>query len=34
MLQADAYGAAGAVHCLLFGDYMEVDRVQDAEGET
>jgi checkpoint serine/threonine-protein kinase len=32
--QADAYGAAGVVHCLLFGEYMEVERVMDAEGST
>ncbi len=30
--QADCYGACGVVHCLLFGDYMEVDRVMDAAG--
>ena len=24
--QADAYGAAGVIHCLLFGDYMEVEK--------
>jgi hypothetical protein len=32
--QADAYGAAGVVHCLLFGEYMEVERVMNAEGFT
>lgn len=32
LYQADAYGACGVVHCLLFGDYMEVERVQDAAG--
>lgn len=32
--QADAYGAAGVVHCLLFGEYMEVERVVNAEGST
>jgi len=32
--QADAYGAAGVVHCLLFGNYMEVERVMNAEGST
>jgi checkpoint serine/threonine-protein kinase len=30
--QADAYGAAGVVHCLLFGEYMDVERV--VEGAT
>jgi checkpoint serine/threonine-protein kinase len=32
--QADAYGAAGVIHCLLFGEYMEVERVMNAEGST
>ncbi|GAB4819516.1 hypothetical protein N2152v2_006562 [Parachlorella kessleri] len=32
LYQADCYGVCGVVHCLLFGDYMEVDRVRDAEG--
>ena len=32
--QADAYGAAGVLHCLLFGDYMEVERVMNSEGGT
>lgn len=33
--QADAYGVAAVVHCLLFGDYMEVERVAHADsGET
>ena len=30
--QADAYAAAGVAHCLLHGDYMEVDRVADPQG--
>lgn len=32
--QGDAYGAAGVLHCLLFGEYMEVERVMNAEGAT
>ena len=27
--QADAYGVAATVHCLLYGRYMEVERVQE-----
>ena len=34
LYQADCYGVCGVVHCLLFGDYMEVDRVRDAAGGT
>jgi checkpoint serine/threonine-protein kinase len=32
--QADAYGAAGVIHCLLFGEYMDVERVMTDNGET
>lgn len=28
--QADAYGAAATLHTLLFGQYMEVERVRDS----
>ena len=27
MWQADAYGVAAVIHCLLFGEYMDVERV-------
>lgn len=30
--QADAYGTAATLHCLLFGQYMEVERVVPADG--
>jgi hypothetical protein len=29
--QADAYGVAGCLHCMLFGDYMQVERVVDCQ---
>ena len=33
--QSDVYCTAGVVHCLLFGEYMQVERVMDsATGET
>ena len=33
--QADAYAAAGVAHCLLYGQYMEVERVRcNATGEA
>ena len=27
--QADAYGVAGCLHCMLFGDYLQVERIVD-----
>ena len=33
--QADTYGVACVIHCMIFGQYMEVDRVKDEmTGET
>ena len=30
--QADAYALAGTLHCLLFGEYMAVERAMDSAG--
>jgi checkpoint serine/threonine-protein kinase len=30
--QADAYSVAGVLHCLLFGEYMDIERVVSAKG--
>lgn len=32
--QADAYGTASTAHTLLFGQYMEVERVRDSTTGT
>jgi hypothetical protein len=33
--QADSYAVAGVIHCLIFGEYMEVDIItNEATGET
>ncbi len=31
--QADAYAAAGEVHCMLYGEYMHTHTVMDEQGE-
>ena len=28
----DAYGVCSTIHCLLFGDYMQVEKTINAEG--
>ena len=30
----DAYGIAAVAHCLLFGEYMAVEKTTDAAGEV
>lgn len=32
--QADAYALAGTLHCLLFGEYMAIERAVDGSGES
>ncbi|KAL2610840.1 hypothetical protein R1flu_022532 [Riccia fluitans] len=32
--QVDTFGLCGVVHCLLFGSYMQIEKVKNGEGRT